>query len=60
MKIRDIIYRLAEKEKSYMQSFDIGQSISTNFVRGNNFTKNKNDIDIWELLRIMKAIKKLY
>lgn len=58
MKICDIISRLAEKEKSYMQSFDIGESISTNFVGGNNFTKN--NISIWELPRIMKAIKKLY
>lgn len=60
IKISDIISRLAKKEKTYMQSFTIGRTISTNFIGGNNFTKDKDDIDIWDLSRIMKAIKKLY
>ena len=59
--MNEIIKRLAEKEKDYMNSFLLDEQISTNFSREElNFTRCLDEIDIWTLPRIMREIRDLY
>ena len=71
IEIEQIIKNISKKEENNMRCFPLDRPICRNFmefdtISGNcvesksNFVKPLNEIDIWSLPRIMKAIKNLY
>lgn len=58
--LEDIINELASKERSYLRSYALDDTISTNFIRKeHNFTKKLHEIDIWTPVQVMREMRDL-
>lgn len=58
--LEGIINELASKERSYIRSYALDNTISTNFIRKeHNFTKKLHEIDIWTPVRVMREMRDL-